>query len=103
MKIKQSESQEGITLTVEGRLMGSKEPTIELFETLSLVVNKNPQRILLDFENVDLIDSMSIGLLIGFFLKCNESNIKYRFIKISQAAAEILERANIKMVFPGLW
>ena len=103
MKIKQSESQEGITLTVEGKLLGSKEPTIELFETLSLVVNKNPKSILLDFENVDLIDSMAVGLLIGFFLKCNENNIKYRFVKISQTAAEILENSNIKMVFPGLW
>ena len=103
MEIEKKKTRKGVAFVIKGTLSGSLKSTFNLFETVSLELEKKPKEIVLDLEKVLFVDSMSIGLLIGLLLKGKEKQIPIRFEKISEDVLNIFEVSNLKKEFPDLY
>jgi len=98
------EATEGIVqLKIRGSLSGTQSSTVQLFETISIEVEKNAKEITLDMKEVIFLDSMSIGLLVGSLLKCQENNIGFRISNIPDHIKKILDTTNLKKIFSDLY
>jgi len=103
MDIERIQTKEGIKFKIKGSLSGSLKSTFNLFESVSLELEKKPKAVFLDLENVLYVDSMSIGLLIGMLLKGKEKQIGIYFEKIPEDVMKIFEASNLKKAFPDLY
>jgi len=103
MEIIRNESEGRIVLKIRGSLSGTQSSTIQLFETISVEVEKKPATIVLDLEEVVFVDSMSIGLLIGSLLKCQEGHIEFYMENVPAHVKKIFDSTNLKKIFPALY
>ena len=103
MEIEKKKTRKGVAFVIKGTLSGSLKSTFNLFETVSLELEKKPKKIILDLEKVLYVDSMSIGLLIGLLLKGKEKQIPIHFEKISEDVMKLFEESNLKKAFPDLY
>jgi anti-anti-sigma factor len=103
MEIRKTETENGILFFIRGSLTGTQKSTMQLFEVVSLSLDKDHKGIVIDLRDTTFIDSMSIGLLVGVLLKAKEKNIELRFQNIPHQIGHILEATKLKKVFPALY
>jgi anti-anti-sigma factor len=103
MHITQSQTASGICMAVSGSLSGTEKSAIQLFETISIAIEKGPGEIILDLTKTIFIDSMAIGLLIGILLKCQEKKIRFRLANVPAQIKSILDAVNLKKIFNDLY
>jgi len=103
MDIIQTEADRRIHLSVSGPMLGLEESTIRLFETVTTAIVKKPKEIVMDIAKVDIIDSMSIGLFVGFLLKCKEKGIPFRLENMNSTIKSIFDNTQLIMLFPHLY
>lgn len=103
MHIEKTVDGKTIKLGVRGSLSGTEHSTMQLFETVSITLNENPELIVLDVGSISFIDSMSIGLLVGILLKCKEKNISFRLTNVPRHIEDVLENVKLKKLFPDLY
>ena len=82
---------------------GAQNSTIQLFETIAIEAEKKPEKILLDLKETAFVDSMSIGLLVGCLLKCQENAVSFRMENVPDHIQKIFESTNIKNLFTDLY
>lgn len=103
MDIERIETEQCVKFIIKGSLSGSLKSTFNLFETVSLELEKEPKEIVIDLENVLYVDSMSIGLLIGMLLKGKEKQIGIHFEKIPEDVKNVFEASNLRKAFPDIY
>ena len=103
MQIESEKTENGVCFTVRGSLSGSEHSTKQLFEAVSASLDSNPGTIWVDIGHVAYIDSMSIGLLVGILLKCQEKDIPFRLQNVPRHLADVLDNVKLKKMFPDLY
>ena len=103
LEIKQTKTDRGICFTVNGSLLGTAHATVELFDKISLALDRNPEEIILDIAQASYVDSFSIGLLIGVLLKCREKKITMRMENVPKNVRFVLETVRLRDIFPELY
>jgi anti-anti-sigma factor len=101
--IDQTETQSGIHLKMQGSFSGTEDAAIHFFEHLSNALEKNPKEIVLDMGETMMIDSMAIGLLVGFLIKGRERGILVRIESINDTVKRILDTTGLNKAFPALY
>ena len=101
--IDQTETRSGLHLKMQGSFSGSEDAAIHFFEHLSKALEKKPKEIVLNMEETMMIDSMAIGLLVGFLIKSRERGILVRIENINGTVKSILDTTGLNKAFPALY
>ena len=62
----------------------------------SSIQDKNPRKVILDFSEVNFMDTSGIGLILGRFKLTNKLNIKMEVINTNSRIKRIIEFSGIK-------
>jgi anti-anti-sigma factor len=101
--IQETKTEKGICFSVRGSLSATQNSSLRLFESVSAAVGRANGDVEVDMEKVVFIDSLSIGLLVGVLLKCQEKQVAFRLRNTPEHITKILDATNLKKAFPQLY
>mgnify|MGYP003565173175 CR=1 FL=1 len=92
-----------IKYSISGSLTGTEKSMIRLFETISMKLDESIKNIIMNIGKVTYLDSMSIGLIIGLLLKCQEKGIGFKFEDVPDHVKKMLDTAHLKKIYPDIY
>ncbi|MBD3243913.1 MAG: STAS domain-containing protein [Chitinivibrionales bacterium] len=87
-----------VVVSVSGLLKRGRD-TVELFSELREDLSEKPAKLIMDLSEVRVVDSMSLGLLVGLYLRCQELDVQFHFVGVSPEVRKLFEATNLDKVF----
>lgn len=87
-----------MVVSVSGLLKRGRD-TVEMFSELREELSEKPRKLIMDLSEVEIVDSMSLGLLVGLYLRCQELGIQFVFVGVSPDVRRLFETTNLDKVF----
>jgi len=97
MEIKVTENSEIITISLEGEI--DMQVTNELREALLENIDKNSKRIIVDFQNVDFIDSSGLAVLIEGLKISKNKDSGFELCDMKEQVKDVFNLAQLDKVF----
>ena len=72
---------------------------VELFnQHLEKVINESKLPIVVDFDNIEMVFSSGLGILIDAYKKCNKEKILFAVVNINSAVQKIIETTRLNTI-----
>ncbi len=98
MKVLRVNAEGTMVVSVSGLLKRGRD-TVELFNELREELSQQPRKLIMDLSEVQVVDSMSLGLFVGLYLRCQELGIEFVFVGVSPDVRRLFETTNLDKVF----
>jgi anti-anti-sigma factor len=98
MDVKTNETENGLVITLEGKMMLGYEAN-DFHEAIENALAHNKKKIVVDLSNVQFISSWGIGILIYGYTTATNKGGEFKLAAISEKINEILIKTKLDNVF----
>lgn len=97
MLIDTENKDDGVIIRLNGRIIG--DSVIELKQAIDEQIKSGIKWIILDLEEVSLMDSSALGIIIGAFLKLRENKGKLALLNAQKGVINVLAITKLDTLF----
>ena len=98
MEVKTNETENGLVITLEGKMMLGYEAN-DFHEAIENAIDKNKKKIVVDLSNVQFISSWGIGILMYGYTTATNLGGEFKLAGISEKISEIFKKIKIENIF----
>jgi anti-anti-sigma factor len=98
MDVKTYETENGLVITLEGKMMLGYEAN-DFHEAIENALAHDKKKIVVDLSNVQFISSWGIGILMYGFTTTTNLGGEFKLVGVSEKISEIFKKIKIENVF----
>ena len=98
MDVKTNETENGVVITLEGKMMLGYEAN-DFHEAIENAIDNDKKKIVVDLSDVQFISSWGIGILMYGYTTATNKGGKFKLAAVSEKITEILIKTKLDNVF----
>ncbi len=98
MDVKTNETENGVVISLEGKMMLGYEAN-DFHEAIENAIDHDKKKIVVDLSNVQFISSWGIGILMYGYTTATNKGGEFKLAAVSEKIIEILTKTKLDTVF----